>query len=147
VRSATVRIDGTAPVVTWSSHPASYKVDQRVTITCSASDPAPGSGLASSTCAQGGLNGVPAYTLGLGSHTLSAPATDVAGNAGSAQTSYSVTVSIGSLCTLTTQLVQGSSLYAALNARQKAVVDALSQAACGFLTGSPPTWAPGRRLC
>jgi hypothetical protein len=96
--------------------------DQQVTISCSSTDPSPGSGPASSTCAQNSLSNVPAYALGPGMHTLSATATDYAGNSASAQTSYSVTVTIGSLCTLTNRFVQGSAKYAALSARQKAGV-------------------------
>jgi hypothetical protein len=134
IESASFKIDRTSPTVTFSSHPASYTVDQQVTITCAAADPSPGSGLASNTCGQNSLGNVPAYTLAAGTHTLSATATDNAGNSAAAQTSYSVKVTIASLCTLTNRFVQGSAKYAALTAKQKASVNALGQVTCGFLT-------------
>ena len=46
-----IKRDATKPTVTYSSHPASYTVDQTVNITCTAAYPTPGSGLASTTCA------------------------------------------------------------------------------------------------
>ena len=53
-----------------------YTIDQQVSIHCSASDPVPGSG------SLGHVQDldVPAWSLALGSHTLSATADDVAGN-------------------------------------------------------------------
>ncbi len=137
--SATVKVDATAPTLTWSTHPASYTIDQSVTITCTAADPAPGSGLASSSCASNGLSGVAAYTLGVGTHTLTASAADVAGNTRSAQTGYAVTITPAGLCTVTGRLVQGSAKYAALKTAQKAVVDASWKVACSIVAAITPT--------
>jgi YVTN family beta-propeller protein len=93
-----IRIDTAAPTVTYSGNAGSYTVDQQVSITCTPADAL--SGLASSTCAN--TTG-PAYTFGLGSHTLSATASDNAGNQESATTTFNVQVSSGSLCNLATQ--------------------------------------------
>ena len=93
-----IRIDKAAPTVTYSGNAGSYTVDQQVSIACTPADAL--SGLASST----GTNTTgPAYTLGLGSHTLTATATDNAGNQGSATTTFNVQVSSGSLANLVTQ--------------------------------------------
>ncbi|HEY7726556.1 MAG TPA: hypothetical protein VH880_14570 [Anaeromyxobacteraceae bacterium] len=91
-----VRIDRTPPLVTWSGNAGSYTVDQGVAITCAASDAL--SGVASTTCAD--VAG-PAWSFGLGPHTFSASATDLAGNLGSAATTFTVEVTFGSLCNLT----------------------------------------------
>ena len=93
-----IRIDTAAPTVTYSANAGSYTVDQQVSITCTPADSL--SGLASATCAN--TTG-PAYTLGLGSHTLTATATDNAGNQGFASTTFNVQVSSGSLANLVTQ--------------------------------------------
>lgn len=93
--SVTIKRDATGPAIAFSGNAGSYTVDQTVSITCSASDAL--SGMASSTCP--GASG-DAYALGLGSHTLNASATDIAGNQSSASASYTVTVTSGSLCAL-----------------------------------------------
>lgn len=93
-----IRIDTTAPAVTYSGNAGAYTVDQQVAITCTPSDAL--SGIASSTCAD--TTG-PAYSFGLGSHTLNAGAVDNAGNQGSATTTFTVQVNYSSLCNLATQ--------------------------------------------
>jgi hypothetical protein len=115
------------PTVTYSSHPASYTVDQQVSFTCTASDPAPSSGLASSTCHD--VSG-PAYSFGLGGHSYSATATDKVGNQGLGATSFTVTVTPASLCNLTVLFVKDSAKYLALTAKQKTAADALADVAC-----------------
>jgi hypothetical protein len=95
--------DVTPPTITYSSHAATYTVDAHVSITCTATDAE--SGIASDTCAP--IDG-DAYTFGLGAHTYSATATDNAGNSASASTSFTVTVSFGSLGTLTRRFVTNS---------------------------------------
>jgi hypothetical protein len=94
----TVHVDTTAPVVTFAGNAATYSVDQSVSISCLASDAL--SGVASDTCTN---VSAPAWSLGLGTHTLSATATDNAGNLGSGSTSFTVTVNATSLCALVHQ--------------------------------------------
>lgn len=89
-------VDDTPPVITWSSHPATFTVDQSIAITCTATDD--GSGIASHTCAD--VVG-DAYTFGLGTHTFTATATDNAGNSATASTQCTVTVTASSLANLT----------------------------------------------
>ena len=123
-------IDKTSPHIVYGSHPASYTVDQSVVITCTAADPAPSSGISSSTCSN--ITGA-AYSFGLGNHTYTATAVDNAGNSSSATTSFAVTVTPSSLCALTQHLVQSSAKYQALSAKQKATIDAVVTGACGQL--------------
>jgi beta-glucosidase len=94
--SATIvfRYDSTPPVVTYTGNAGTYTVDRTISIHCAASDPTPGSGLDSTTCAD--VN-APAYTFSLGPHTLHATATDVAGNVGTGSTTFTVVVTFDSL--------------------------------------------------
>ncbi|HVC88946.1 MAG TPA: HYR domain-containing protein [Gaiellaceae bacterium] len=96
--SVTVHVDKTAPVLAYSGNAGTYAADQSVSISCSASDAL--SGVASSTCAA--VSG-PAWSFGLGTHTVSATATDNAGNTGTGSTSFTVTVDANSLCALVQQ--------------------------------------------
>jgi hypothetical protein len=98
-----VSVDITPPTIGYSSHPATYTVDQHVSIACTATDAE--SGIASNTCAP--VDG-DAYVFGLGTHTFSATATDNAGNSASASTSFSVSVTFGSLTNLTRRFVTNS---------------------------------------
>jgi hypothetical protein len=139
--SVTIKLDKTKPTVSFTGDAGSYAVTQTVAIACSASDPTPGSGLASSNCPS--VN-APAWSLGLGSHTLSASATDNAGNTNTASVSYTVTVTSASLCTLTSQFVQGSAKYQQLNALSKLVVNALVSAGCSLLTEIAPQLKPAQ---
>ena len=93
--SVTVHVDKTPPGVTYSGNAGTYAVNRSVSITCSANDAL--SGVASDTCAN--VSG-PAWSFGLGTHTVSATATDNAGNTGSGSTSFTVTVDANSLCAL-----------------------------------------------
>jgi hypothetical protein len=134
-KNVTIKLDKTKPIVSFSGNAGSYAVTQSVTIACTASDSLPGSGIASSTCPS---VSAPAWSLGLGSHTLSASATDNAGNTNTASTSFTVTVTPTSLCTLTSQFVQGSAKYQQLNALQRLVVNALVTGGCNLLTQIAP---------
>jgi hypothetical protein len=104
-----VSVDLTPPTIGYSSHPATYTVDQHVSITCTATDAE--SGIASNTCAP--IDG-DAYIFGLGQHTFSATATDNAGNSASASTSFSVSVTFGSLTNLTRRFVTSTKVADAL---------------------------------
>jgi probable HAF family extracellular repeat protein len=104
-----VAVDVTPPTIGYSSHAATYTVDEHVSIACAATDTE--SGIASNTSAP--IDG-DAYVFGLGPHTFSATATDKAGNSASASTSFSVNVTFASLTNLTRRFVT-----------KKPVVDAL----------------------
>ena len=95
-QSVTVRIDRTAPVVTYTGNQGTYTVDETVAITCSATDAL--SGIASTTCAD--ING-DAFTFALGANTFFATAVDLAGNTAGASVTFTVVVTEGSLCNLT----------------------------------------------
>ncbi len=104
-----IRIDTAAPTVTYSGNAGGYTVDQQVSIACTPTDTL--SGVASSTCAN--TTG-PAYTFGLGSHTLVASATDNAGNQGSATTAFDVQVNSASMCNLVMQFSTSTDVAAGL---------------------------------
>src|SRR5665213_739605 len=76
------------------------------------------------------LNAVPAYTLALGAHTLTAIATDNAGNQGTGFAHFTVSVTPASLCNLTTRFIDGSASYQRLSVSQQAAVNKLASAAC-----------------
>ncbi|HTS81856.1 MAG TPA: hypothetical protein VMH40_14740, partial [Myxococcaceae bacterium] len=90
-----IRIDKTPPVVTWTGNAGTYGVGDTVAITCSATDAL--SGLASSTCAD--VNG-PASSFGLGPHTFTATAMDLAGNSTTVSITFTVEVTAQGLCDL-----------------------------------------------
>lgn len=89
-----IKIDLTAPTIAYSGA-TSYDVDDVVSITCSASDAL--SGIASTTCAN--VAG-PAYLFAAGSHSLSATATDKAGNDAAESFAFTITPTVGGLQTL-----------------------------------------------
>jgi len=133
--TVTVRIDETPPAVAYSGNAGSYTVDQDVAIGCAASDAL--SGTETSTCA--GATG-PAYAFGLGTHRLTATATDVAGNTGSGTTTFTVVADPASVAALTIGFVEDSPAYALLSPQQQAVADLLAAAAeraAGRLALSP----------
>lgn len=111
-KSLSLRIDKTAPTVTYGQNRGTYTVDQDVAITCTATDPpasdgAMGSGVASTTCSN--VAGA-AYTFPLGANTLSATATDNAGNVGTGSATFTVRVTYDSLCALSRRLVTSHAL-------------------------------------
>lgn len=117
-----VRIDKTLPTVTYTGNAGIYTVDQTISITCTAVDPlnangTTGSGLASTTCAN--VN-APAYSFPLGPNTLSASATDVAGNVGTGSTTFTVGGTLPALCTLTVQFIETSPKFLSLHPRAQA---------------------------
>jgi len=104
-----ISIDKTNPLVTYTGNAGTYDVDQTVHITCSATDAL--SGIASSTCTD--VDG-PAWSFGLGPHTVSATATDKAGNSATGSTTYTVTVSPAGLCRLVARFVDKPQLATSL---------------------------------
>jgi hypothetical protein len=99
--TATVRLDVTAPVITFDGNAGTYQIDEIVEIHCIASDAL--SGLATpSDC--GSISG-PAYTFPFGPSTYLRSATDRASNTTSASTTIRVAVTSASLCVLTTSFV------------------------------------------
>ena len=114
-----VRIDMTLPTISYAGNTGTYTVDQAIAITCTAVDPAnangtPGSGLASSTCRD---TNAPAYSFSLGPNSLSASATDIAGNVGTGSTTFTIQVTYSSLCNLTIRFIDGSPAFQASPAR------------------------------
>lgn len=93
-----VDVDLTAPTVGFSGAQTTYDADDRIVITCSASDAL--SGLASSSCPQ---VDEPAWSYA-GATTLTASATDFGGNTASDQVSLTVAVTTEGLCQLVTSL-------------------------------------------
>ncbi|HMI48604.1 MAG TPA: hypothetical protein VK481_08050, partial [Gemmatimonadaceae bacterium] len=104
-----IAVDVTPPTIAYSTHAATYTVDEHVSITCTATDAE--SGIVSNTCAP--IDG-DAYVFGLGPHTFSATATDDAGNSASASTSFSVNVTFSSLTNLTRRFVTKTKVADAL---------------------------------
>jgi hypothetical protein len=107
-----IRIDKTPPVLTFTGG-GDYTVDQQVNITCSALDGPAGaaSGMAGTSCQD---IHAPAYTLGLGTHQVVSLAFDRAGNVGSGGTIFTVTVTFGSLCNLTSRFATNAGVAAGL---------------------------------
>jgi uncharacterized protein YjiK len=136
----TARIDKVSPVVVYSGNAGSYGLLDTVAISCTAADAL--SGIASSTCAN--ANG-PAWTFGAGTHTLSATATDLAGNSGSAQATFAVRVTAATIATLTRQFVQGSAKYQALGKLQKVAADVLVTVAANVMLDVKPTAAAAQK--
>lgn len=113
----TVNIDKTAPTIAFVGA-TEYTVDQLVSITCSSSDAL--SDVASSTCSAARGD---AYSFVFGTKTVTAAATDRAGNTSTASTTFTVRVTTDSLCILTNRFAMkplGSSLCAQLNAAASA---------------------------
>ena len=134
-----VRIDKTQPTVTYTGNAGTYTVDQAVAITCTAVDPTNGngtngSGLASSTCVNANAS---AYSFPLGPNTLSASATDVAGNGGNGSTTFTIRVTYSSLCNLTARFIEGSLAFQTSPTLGRAQVDRLCKllAAAGSAPG------------
>jgi len=110
--------DATVPTITFVGNLA-YTVDQTVAISCTATDAT--SGIYTSTCPS--ASGA-AYLFNIGSNVLLASATDYAGNSDSKATSFTVSVTAGSLCNLTKRFVShagiANSLCVKLNAAEAA---------------------------
>jgi hypothetical protein len=127
----TVKIDKTPPAVTYTGNAGSYTVDQQVQISCTATDAT--SGVASSTCQN--ISG-PAYSFGLGTHSYSATATDIAGNVGHGLTSFTVTFNSSSLQSLINRFCTDPSVAASLDQDVDSIAHAQNaNAKAGMLQG------------
>ena len=140
-----VRIDRTAPTVTYTGNVGTYSPEQSVNITCSVIDPlvnGTASGLAASTCHD--VRG-PAYSFSAGSNSFAATATDNAGNVGSGSTTFTVSVTYGNLCNLTKLFIERSPNFQALSYQAQQRDDRLYTRICEQMASvqSPP---PGQRL-
>ena len=134
-----INIDKTAPALTLATNAASYTVDQTVSVTCTATDSL--STLASTTLS--GVSSVrtcqsvsrPAYEFTVGTNTLSATASDKAGNSSNKTATFSVQVTAASLGNLTTQFVTNAGVASALTSQSNAIAAAPTAAAkAGALT-------------
>mgnify|MGYP003861510629 CR=1 FL=1 len=118
-QSVTVKIDKTAPTITYSGNERVYTVDRIVNISATADDAL--SGLAFSTASD--IAG-PAYIFSLGENTFYSTAMDLADNSGSGSVSFKVIVTYDSLGNLTQQFITkhgiANSLVAKLNAAKAA---------------------------
>ena len=135
--SVTIKRDATPPTVMFTGNAARYSVDDQVTIQCTAADAL--SALASDTCPR---VDAPAYTFGVGTTTLSASATDNAGNTGYGSTTFNVAVTPSSLCNLTEQFIQNSTKYQRLSRVGRAVANASGMAVCRVLESILPRANP-----
>jgi len=130
--SVTVKVDKSDPTVHFGGNLGTYAVDQQIDITCFAADSL--SGLASPVCPE--LH-APAYTLTLGAHSLTAAATDLAGNTAKATAGFTVKVTYVSLCNLTkrfsTNGAVSESLCAKLSAAEAAGARGVLEAKAGAL--------------
>jgi hypothetical protein len=93
-QSLVVRIDKTPPTVAYGGNASPYTVDQDVRVTCAATDAL--SGVVSTTCADAAG---PAWSFAPET-TLSATATDRAGNVGRGSTTIRVQATYAGLCAL-----------------------------------------------
>lgn len=93
--SLTVKRDASPPLVRFSGNAGTYDVHHAVSIVCTAEDTL--SGIQSLDCP--GLV-APAWTLGLGEHTLRGSAWDRAGNSAWSETSFEVVATAPGVCTL-----------------------------------------------
>ena len=110
--SVLIRIDKTAPTITFNGNAGTYTVDETILITCSASDAL--SGIATTSCpavASGRATDYVGATTST-SATLIATATDNAGNPASAATTFTVTVTADGICRLSASLATAEDICA-----------------------------------
>ncbi|HEX6177420.1 MAG TPA: S8 family serine peptidase [Thermoanaerobaculia bacterium] len=118
-KSHNVWLDATAPVIAFAGN-GSYTVDQTVSVTCSASDNL--SGVGTTNCSSALLS-KDAWQLSLGATVLAANATDVAGNAATANATVTISVTFDSLSNVAVRFAAGalgSSLESKLDAAEDA---------------------------
>ncbi|MBN4047475.1 hypothetical protein JYT71_00555 [Acidimicrobiaceae bacterium AH-315-P05] len=124
----TVKLDATAPTVAYGQVQPRYGILGQIDITCTAGDAL--SGLASTDCED--LN-TQAWTLGAGTTTLTASATDNAGNTTVTSTTFKVTVKPRHLCTLTRRFVRNSPGYDSLSRYERRAANTSVRVACAQL--------------
>jgi hypothetical protein len=107
--------DVTAPTITFTGNAGTYSASAQVDITCQVVDTE--SGIASSNCPE--VHG-PAYEH-LGVTTLTATATDVAGNASLGSTTFTVTLATGDVVSIVDQFVPERGRALALKALVRVV--------------------------
>lgn len=95
-----INLDRTPPAISMSTPASTYTVDQVVSVTCAASDALSGLDPRLTTCPN---LSEPAYALGLGIHTVSGTAVDLAGNIAGASVTFTVVDTFNGLCRLTRQ--------------------------------------------
>lgn len=110
--SALIKIDKTAPVITFDGNAGSYTVDQTILIACSASDALSGIGATSCPAVASGPATNYVGTTPTTSTTLAATATDNADNSARATTTFSVTVTADGICRLTASLATADDICA-----------------------------------
>jgi probable HAF family extracellular repeat protein len=126
-------VDQTPPAILVTGA-TSYTVDQTVTLTCSATD---ASGIKATNCPR--LVSGPAQSFPLGATTVTATATDNAGNSATRAATFTVRVTPTSLCQLTKQMLQSSSRYLSLKPAQRPAADARAILACQPVLAISPT--------
>ena len=107
---AVVVRDTTAPTVTLTGNAGVYDVDQQVAITCAAAD-AVTLGLSCPSVVG------PAWSFGVGAHSVTRTVADAAGNSTVATTSFTVSVTRDGLIRLTTALVADRGVRNSLTAK------------------------------
>lgn len=117
-------VDRKAPEVRYEGNAGVYEVDEQVEIRCVAEDF--GSGVVSDTCADAVG---PAYAFELGVNTLSASATDVVGNKGSASASFEVLVTYAALARLVDRFVAEAGVARSMKAKLEAAAVARTDVA------------------
>lgn len=123
--SISIQRDATAPSVSFSGAPT-YQVNDVVNIDCTATDAT--SGIATSNCPD--ISG-PAYSLGVGSHSVSGTATDNAGNSASASTTFTVEVSVAGVAALIAQWVSNPGVAKSLVAKLESIGEASGNSKAG----------------
>ncbi|MFC4802371.1 OmpL47-type beta-barrel domain-containing protein [Neobacillus sp. GCM10023253] len=120
--TATVKIDKSGPVITVSGNKTEYQVDQIIQIKCTVKDEL--SGVSSTTCQDINAN---AYDLGLGTHSYTFEATDIAGNETSKSVSFNIGVTYTSLSNLTAKFVTKPDIAHSLQVKLEAAQDSIKR--------------------
>ena len=126
-----INLDKTPPVITFANNSGTYTVDATINITCTAIDAL--SGIASANCPSANKA---AYQYTVGANTLSATATDKAGNTASASAAFTVVVTPGSLANLTTQFLTNKVLAPAFATKVQNIANAPNPAAKQGMVGA-----------